>query len=194
MMEQIASRIVCHIEEVYVLEKGEKEILQFGIQAFCEIVINIIASFIILWQMKMIQEGIFFFMMFIPVRIYSGGYHSDTYFRCFILSCLTLIGIMRACVCIIISNAVFVALIAILSLLVWTVGPVITENRSVSDKEYRKFSRNLKSALIIEVIIAVGLYWIQATRYLAIMFLSLLLIFITLIVGRIKYKRCQAQK
>lgn len=94
-MEKISRKIVQCIDENITLDNSQKEIINFGLQATLEISLNLLISILVLFELHMIKEGVVFFLVFIPLRKYSGGYHADTYIKCFIISILTLITIMK---------------------------------------------------------------------------------------------------
>ena len=188
-MEKIADIIVQNIMEIRHVEHEQKEILKFGIQIFMEMGINLIVSIGIMLILHKVPEGIFFYLVFIPVRIYSGGYHSNTYLGCFLLSTITFIFVLVTCQKWHLPRGYSIWCIVVLTSLIWKIRPVINESRPVSTEEYKSFVSKLKVVLIVIVMVAVVLEINHNNIYLNIMISGLLLTTITLIMGKVKYRQ-----
>ena len=188
-MEKIADIIVQNIMEIRHVEHEQKEILKFGIQIFMEMGINLIVSIGIMLILHKVPEGIFFYLVFIPVRIYSGGYHSNTYLGCFLLSTITFIFVLVTCQKWHLPRGYSIWCIVVLTSLIWKIRPVINESRPVSTEEYKSFVSKLKVVLIVIVMFAVVLEINLNNIYLNIMISGLLLTAITLIMGKVKYRQ-----
>lgn len=188
-MEKIADIIVQNIMEIRHVEHEQKEILKFGIQIFMEMGINLIVSIGIMLILHKVPEGIFFYLVFIPVRIYSGGYHSNTYLGCFLLSTITFIFVLVTCQKWHLPRGYSIWCIVVLTSLIWKIRPVINESRPVSTEEYKSFVSKLKVVLIVIVMVAVVLEINHNNIYLNIMISGLLLTAITLIMGKEKYRQ-----
>ena len=175
--------------EIRHVEHEQKEILKFGIQIFMEMGINLIVSIGIMLILHKVPEGIFFYLVFIPVRIYSGGYHSNTYLGCFLLSTITFIFVLVTCQKWHLPRGYSIWCIVVLTSLIWKIRPVINESRPVSTEEYKSFVSKLKVVLIVIVMVAVVLEINHNNIYLNIMISGLLLTAITLIMGKEKYRQ-----
>lgn len=190
-MERAVEKLIQCIDEAYTVDESEKEILRFGIQSAIELLINILISFVILYELHMIWEGLLFFVIFIPIRTLAGGYHLDSYIGCLLFSAATLVGIM------VLSRYMeipcgwsFVTILA-LEAVICRISPVVNSWRPVSKREYCTFSRRLRVVLLIDCILSVFFWRIQCIRAINIIMLSLMLILTTLVAGKIKYRSCQ---
>ena len=175
-MESVVNEIVRAIDEEYDLEEEQKEILQFGLQGFFELSLNIVISILILCGMRMLKEGFVFFLAFIPLRTVSGGYHAESYFRCLIYSVLTLTVVLIAA-----RKSIFPAAVAVI--IACVVAAIIGE--------YRKFRKRLWFILICEIGVMAVLAILQTEQYIKIILYSLVLQMITLILGKTKYSKYQ---
>lgn len=185
----LSERIIQYIENMYVIEEKQKEILKFGIQSSLEIGLNIIVSMIALCLLHMFWKGIFFFLVFIPLRTYSGGYHADTYLRCLFFSTGTLVLVMLISKYTELAYGTMLLFLIILSIVIWRIAPVINTERPVSMREYQKFVRKLKIVLVLELILAALLVFFQKRELLNVLWLSWTLVCITLWMGKRKYQQ-----
>lgn len=187
-MKRTIDEMMQYAANVYNLNEAQVECLSFGLQAALEIGINVILSIIILEMMNMLWEGIFFFCIFIPLRTFSGGYHSNTYLKCLLFSILTMCGVMFASKVMELAYLPLMLVIVVESLLIGMLAPVISIERPVSEREYQKFSKNLRILLIGIIILAICLTAANLKIMLNIVSMCLLLILISLILGKIKYR------
>ncbi len=187
-MEQAVDKIMQCIDDIYTVEESEKEILRFGIQSAIELAINILLSIFILLKLHMVWEGLLFFGIFIPIRTLAGGYHSDTYIRCLLFSIVTLIGIMVISDYIEIPISLSLVAILIFGGVISKIAPVANAERPISKREYRTFSRRLKVILLFDDILSLCLWKMQCVKAINIINLSFMLILITLVIGKIKYR------
>lgn len=190
-MERAVDKIMQYIDEAYTLEESDKEVLRFGIQAAMELTLNLLISIFILYRLHMMWEGLLFFAIFIPIRTLAGGYHSDTYLRCLLFSVLTLTGILVASNYMELPTGLLLVVILLLEGAVGRIAPVVNADRPVSKREYGIFKRRLKIVLLIDGIFSIFLWRMQCDKAVNIIASSLMLIVVTLILGRIKYKSYQ---
>lgn len=190
-MKQLVEHIMFYINKEYSLEQSEQEVIQFGIEAALEVGANLVISILILYKMGMMMEGLIFFCTFIPIRTLAGGYHSDSYLCCVLFSAVTLIAVMTLSRYISINKELMVILILFLELVIGMIGPIINSERPVSQKEYIKFSKKLFKIFVIDAVLCVWIGVIGYDELLNTVFLSLCLIVITLVIGKIKYKEYQ---
>jgi len=176
------------IEKEYSWNSSKKEVIRFGIQSGLEILVNVITSIIIFFVMDMFGEGIFFFLVFIPIRIFSGGYHADTFFRCWLLSSSILFLVLAISKRTTLSEIVSFILICVLCILIWMIGAVINDNRPVSQNEYVKFLKKLHITMGIQIVLAVILIELKKTTLINIIICSLAVNLLSLIIGKVKYQ------
>ena len=89
-MEHLSIVLTNYIFKKGIIDEKNYEIYQYGFQCFLEVSASTICSIVIALLLHMFSECLFFFLLFIPMRSFSGGLHLKTYFSCFIGSCLIL--------------------------------------------------------------------------------------------------------
>ncbi len=190
-MEVLSEKIVQYADRAGLLEDTQRSVLKFGIESSLEIGTNILVSLLLLYKLNMIPEGIFFFCIFIPVRMYSGGYHTDTYFRCLIFSVLSLFCVMQLSLRLHVALWLVFVFISLQIVTIWMIAPVINTARPVSNREYQTFTGKLRRTLVIVEITAGMSVALGSRRLTNIIMFCLLLILITLLAGKIKYRDYQ---
>ena len=144
----------------YVIQKGtvkedEREIYEYGFTVAMETVLCIIVCFVASLVLHTVLEGILFFVIFIPLRSYSGGLHLNNYWSCFSLSCLTFLSIMLLGKYLDFSIYILLTVFFLSEMVVYSLYPVENMNRTVDVEEDKHFKKRLKQFLIIDGIIAI---------------------------------------
>lgn len=93
-MEKIAERLAKRLVRENLISESMVEIYQYGIVRLLEIGGAVLTGFLICLSMGMLKEGIIFFLFFIPLRSYLGGFHMEKYWQCYIMSCFTLFAVL----------------------------------------------------------------------------------------------------
>lgn len=93
-MEKIAEKLAKRLVRENLISESMVEIYQYGIVRLLEIGGAVLTGFLICLSMGMLKEGILFFLFFIPLRSYLGGFHMEKYWQCYIMSCFTLFVVL----------------------------------------------------------------------------------------------------
>ena len=89
-MEYLSLLLTKYIFNKGIITQKSYDTYQYGFQCFLEVSLSTVCSIIIALFLHMLPECLFFFLLFVPIRSFSGGLHLKTYFSCFIVSCLIL--------------------------------------------------------------------------------------------------------
>lgn len=93
-MEKIAEKLARKLLRENLISESMVEVYQYGIVRMLEIGGAVLTGFVICLCMGMLKEGIIFFLFFVPLRSYLGGFHMEKYWHCYIMSCFTLIAVL----------------------------------------------------------------------------------------------------
>lgn len=93
-MEKLSIRIADLLLKKHYIVESMYNIYQYGMQMALEIGLSFITSVVICCIWGKIVEGIIFFVIFIPLRSYLGGFHMKSYRACYICSCVTLVAVL----------------------------------------------------------------------------------------------------
>lgn len=193
-MEYVTVKLMQYIENAYSLNESQREIVKFGVQSALEIGSNLLISILVLYKINMIWQGILFFSIFIPIRTFAGGYHSNTYFRCLMFSVITLIMVLEISQNVQIPEKLSIPIIVFLEMVIGKIAPVINADRPVSNREYKLFAKRLKIVLSFVAIFSGWLVFWHYRQAISVIVFSLVLIVITLIIGKIKYREYQMKR
>lgn len=187
MMEKIAKRLTAYIIGKGIVAESEEKIYLYGFQMGLELISNLIVSVLIAMKMDMLPQAAIFFIVFIPIRSYAGGFHFDQYLHCFILSVVTYVGVLELSQILTIAGEIHVVADVVLLILVWYLFPVQNVRRMIDEDEKRYFSKKLQQILVADFVLIVVLLVLKKEDLLAVVSLTLVLIVVSMIAGKIKY-------
>lgn len=166
--------------------KDEKELFICAVEQVFAYILNILSMIIIGLILNMLFESILFTIAYIPIRIYAGGYHSKTQFRCYIFSVLMLISVLLI-LKIETINIIIIILIAILSsFIIFSLAPVEDKNKPLDEIEIKVYKKRTIRNLIILILVLFIFFILDKVNLSFCIAISLLCNAIMLILGKIK--------
>src|ERR1035437_783933 len=89
-LEIVAEKITDCLEKQGLIEPDQSEVYVYGMTLLISSAATLFATLLIGLTFHMLNDVLVFLLFFIPVRIFSGGYHSSSYLRCFLTFMLIL--------------------------------------------------------------------------------------------------------
>lgn len=177
----------------YILDKGaigeeSYEIYRFGFQTAMEMGSCIIVSMAIALKMHMLLEYVIFLSIFILVRSYAGGLHLDSFWACFVCSCIVQSGVLLIAKNYELSrNASFLVILgAIIAIKI--IRPVEHINRPLEQSAKKYFQKKLNVILCGIFLISMVLFGMKIDKYLSLSALTMIVIVASMIIGKWKQK------
>lgn len=183
MLLQLSNIITNYFLKKEIIGIEKKEVLIYGFQLTFSTLSSIITILIFSCLIN-IFYGIIFLIFFMPIRFCSGGYHANTYLKCFIYtnSCFVIILLFSKIVLHLdlLNTYALLAFIGILYL--WLKAPCKNANNPLSEKyiQYNRFITHI--ILAIYAIICIITYHISPFMFL-IEFNTVFLVSILFIIG-----------
>lgn len=132
-----------------------------------------------------VVEYLVFLAVFMPVRSFAGGFHFDRFLYCFLGSCALIAMTVWLSCFEFLTIRWCAAGIAIMLFMIGNIPPTEHENRNVSDTEKAVFHRILWKILLCIGIGAAVFYIVGSRKYLNLIFLTLLSVLISMIIGKV---------
>ena len=188
-MEYLTRKLTDYILKKEIIKQNSYDIYQYGFQCFLEVSISTICSIFIALLFHMLPECLFFFLLFIPMRSFSGGLHLKTYFSCFLASILVLISTLLAVKYITVSLIASLILYIFCAILILIIGPVDHPDREVDFHDNRAFKLKTYCTLLFSFLTAIIFSVMGNAKYMFLQAVIFLFICITTLIGRILYKK-----
>lgn len=150
--------------KVGVIQEEDRELYEYAAYSLMITLSPVFMAMLFGGLVGAVLESIILIIPFMVIRKYSGGYHAKNSKVCFLESSLILI------LCI--SGSVYLEydILHILTLLVSTLSliicsPIDSDNRRLEEFEKRIYKRQTAKITLIFLIISLGLYIAQQSRY-----------------------------
>lgn len=186
MFVKLADNIVKWMLSNQIIEENKAVICKWGISHILDTIFNIITFLTIGILFQMPIETIVFTLGYIPLRIYAGGYHAKTPFRCWCLS-----NIILAVSLAIVQNAKkyyiafgILSLIAVVVLII--LMPVEDLHKPLEQNDRKNYKKRGMAILAIEICISVALALLHHNKMSLILSSIWILLSVMLILGVIK--------
>ena len=187
MIHRISKRIANFLLFNNVINKEEIDVYIYGYEM---ILSSLIDFMIVLITSILFNEFIYmtsFFVMFVSTRLYTGGYHADTFLKCklvFITLCLIMVGLSE----IALNLSIVIPSLIMFIVTVYHLSPVENKNKIISKEAKLKY-RNISVILsIIWSITAIITYFSFIQICQSIVFTALI-ITVLMIVGENKQRK-----
>ena len=170
-----------------VIEHDEIDIYCFGIQIVTETIFSFVVFLVISLLFHCIIETTVFMLSFALLRQYAGGFHTDKFISCLLISC----GVITIfCILIHLPDIVayFIGALAMISLIVilW-LSPVDSKYKPISNSDKKKYRKKLVVILLMEIIITAVIMLYSVHFAMCIVF-SWIVLALLLIIGQIQNK------
>lgn len=148
MINLISKRMVHFFINQNAIKREDEEVYLYGIELMTSLSISIITTLIITLIFSQWYYFFIFFIFFLPLRMNAGGYHADSYGKCF----LTTVSVYSAYIFLInnvsyISEYVAILILAFSIFVVFKYAPIIHANNIITESGIK--SRKLTSRFLI---------------------------------------------
>lgn len=193
MTETISKRIAHYLlKNGSIKNESDLDIYSYGLELLISSLFNIAAILILSFIFGKPLEAVAFFLAFIPLRIFAGGYHAKTHLNCFLIL-LTVYSINLAILQFIPYNYIFYSINIFTScsiILVFLFSPVEDHNKPLTDEEkndYRKISIRI---ILFQLAVIIGTLFFNKYLYIILSFcIGQLAAALSLLAVKIKNKR-----
>ena len=138
-MRKVAKLLTDYVIKKSMVDEADREVYEYGFVITLEVGLFLVASLFIALKLYMVLEGIFFFVIFSPLRSYAGGLHLEKFWICFVLSCLTYITTLLVVKNLCLHEFVSLIVLFALEVFVYVLYPVENRNREINEEENKCF-------------------------------------------------------
>ncbi|MGB7603953.1 MAG: accessory gene regulator B family protein [Lutisporaceae bacterium] len=163
MIDRLSRKITQSLIDKEIISFDDWEVYMYGLQMMISGIVKLIGFMIIAWVLGWIVEAIVFITTFSLLRVNAGGYHADTYLKCFLVTSIATflsIGIVKYYF--VSGSIIYIAIISLLAgALVLFYAPVDTPNKRMVGNEKKIFRRRSIVVLTLEISVIVIAYFIS---------------------------------
>lgn len=188
MISKLSTRLTEKLLSNGTISNEDKELYIYGLFMLLSQLMFFIIACIFGLILECLFESIIFYIAFMLIRRYAGGYHALTETRCEILSTLSIL----ACIVVIRLSktydiqTVLLIISAVSSVCIFVLCPLDTPEKPLSNKEFKYFRKVSWIILFVIIIAIIVSYVFKFQMVLVPCCLSLILENILLAAGKIK--------
>lgn len=188
MISNLSKKVVKKLIASGNISSSERELYEYGIFILMSNILYIVVTAILGLAFGLFYQSLLFFIVFMVIRQYAGGYHASTELRCEIFTTLCILAsiiIMR----LISGNLSFVVVLGLttfLSILIFVFAPIDTDEKTLDEVELKIFCKRTKLILIIIVSVIIISFYFEIKVICIPCCMSLILEGVLLIAGKVK--------
>lgn len=149
MVQSVCEKIVLSGIRKEYIESEKKDEYLYGMNMFINVCINIASMLIIGILTGMLWECIVFCAVYKIIRKYTGGFHFESSWLCYVSSCIMYLVAMAAIVYIPFKIFEISAIVLFSSIILWVLSPVEAVNKPLDDCEKRVFKKRSRINIAI---------------------------------------------
>lgn len=159
-MDSVCEKFVEFFISNNIIKNEDRELYEYALSITISAVIHILTIVVLGIIFGLVVESIIFYLCFIAIRKFAGGYHAETAGKCYFFSVLLsvlLLLVLKLLVCNV-SNIITIGVfsVGLISLIcIWIMAPLDTKNNPLSDKEKTIYGRITRCISLLVFIVFV---------------------------------------
>ena len=157
MLNKVSSKLAKRIADGS--ERRKEAVYTYGIEIILSTMIGISSILIVSGLLHEFKLGVIFLLVFAPLRLFTGGYHAVTYFRCFLISNISYLFLL------LFNNIIYtklpleiwLILLVLSSYYIAIHAPVVNENQPIGENKKSRCKIMARNILNINVFAALFL-------------------------------------
>lgn len=155
MIDAAARTVTQKLIDNKVIEIDDWDIYMYGLQMMISGIIKSIGFILIAWTLGWIPEALVYIATFSSLRVHAGGYHADTYLKCFLITAIaTFVSIYVVKTFLVSYMLLFTVMLVIVACtIIVKYAPVDTPNKRMIGDERRVFRLKTIRTMVIQVLL-----------------------------------------
>lgn len=178
MISKLSQKLLNYLLKQEVIDESNAEYYRYGLEITISSSLNILLVLLIGIIFGLLFEAVVFLAAFVSVRIFTGGYHADTYFKCNLYFCIlfSILLIIYQKTADIISTYNCMLIILFNEVILLTESPIESKNKPLTKSERKKHK-------IISIILMTFWSFLGILLYLKSYKIGVLILYTTLLVS-----------
>lgn len=164
MIDKIVNLFLQHQLNMESIQKEDVSVYRYGYTLMLEGIVNMFVALLIAILLEEVKVFFCFFLLFMPLRSFCGGYHAKKAWQCVVLSNTVVVLASILSKQLEFSNIVAVVLEIICFLVIFIFSPVESKNKKLSEKEKKYYKIYAIGILVFEIILESIFFIVQWKR------------------------------
>lgn len=185
-MNLLATRLTNRLVKVGAVSSDSADIYIYGLEVLFSSLFSTILLLLIGTLLGFFVETVTFFIVFISLRSFTGGFHANTYLLCMSITSIIYISVIIASIYVAIGEYVYIVVFPLGMISIIAKAPVRNPNKPLTHNEYNR--HKVISIIVYLTIIGVGLLLMNYHQLLSRVVLFTLIADILLMFVRTRYR------
>lgn len=152
MLNKIAGKLAKKL--IRYSETGEEEIYIYGLELIISTFFSLLSILLVSCLLSSFTSGLVFISVFVPLRLFTGGYHAETYSKCFVISNLSylLILFLKYITWKIVPMEIWWCLLAGMCYYIIKNAPIINPAQPINESKQKRSKKITKYILIADIV------------------------------------------
>jgi accessory gene regulator B len=157
MIDAVVRAVAQKFIDNNIIKTDDVDIYIYGLQMMISGIVKFIGFILIAWTLGWIPEALVFIITFSSIRVYAGGYHADTYIKCFLITATaTFLSIFIVRTFFIDYMFPCTAILIILACsMIFKYAPVDTPNKRIAGDEIKVYRAKAIRNMLLEILLIV---------------------------------------
>lgn len=137
-------------------DNNREEIYIYGLELIISTVLGLMSILLLSGLLSCLTSGFIFLSIFVPLRLFTGGYHASSYTKCFIISNISYLSVLlvRNITWKDIPIAAWIGIFIGMSCYIIKYAPVINSAQPINERKQKR------SKIISRYILLADMFWI----------------------------------
>lgn len=194
MITSIAQSIASYLIRNKIIESEKLDIYIYGFEIMISTIVSILVGLVLGIVFSQLTETIVFLLIFVLLRSYCGGYHTDTYLKCNIVFAVNITAVML--ILKFVSSYPFVINVAVIAFALLTIAmlaPVENIYKPLTKSE--KKSYKIKASFLTATISVIAFISLTVSEYYSLVIgTALFSVSVSMIIENLKKGRVSYEK
>lgn len=193
MIEKFVDKIINNQLKENAILKEDVNIYRYGYVLVFEVLINIIITAIIAFISGSWIQITLFLVIYVPLRSFCGGWHSDKLWKCTIYSniIIVLMLVSGEYMMKVVTDIVLFVLFIICSLFIFCISPVDTKSKPILEDEREIYKKKINLIILIHLGLFITMMLINIYKIMYVITFSYITQVVMLIIEKLSRKICK---
>lgn len=170
MLNKSAVYLVGLLEKHYQISQEEQPIYIYGFELLISTLLSMTSIIFISLLINKLSYAMSFFLFFFILRLFCGGYHANTYLKCFITTNTIFASTILLTKLYLLLHVKWVMpiLVTVSMVIVWLFSPIKNKHHPCSEETYIKNKRRSKFLSLLYLLIFIYIYYFTSFTEIAV--------------------------
>lgn len=155
MLNKISMKLSTELLRRVDKARYSQDVYVYGVEIILSTLLEIVTILVSAALVSAVEAGVIFIVLFSSLRIFTGGYHAETYRKCFVVTVSSFWGafLIANIISSIFANEVLYFLLLLVVIYIIARAPILNENQPLSNVKVVKNGKMATITLMIHLVL-----------------------------------------